>query len=60
MLGKIIVDREFMPVMQDALERATVKPVLIQYDDPEYDHKIDTKATIMMRLWLAVMRILHG
>ena len=33
----VIVDREFMPVMQDALERTTVKPLLIQYNDPEYD-----------------------
>ena len=33
----VIVDREFMPVMQDALERASVKPLLIQYNDPEYD-----------------------
>ena len=32
-----IVDREFMPVMQEALKKATVAPVLIQYDDPEYD-----------------------
>ncbi|MFW8634412.1 acyl-CoA synthetase [Cribrihabitans pelagius] len=33
----VIVDREFMPLMQDALALATVSPVLIQYDDPEYD-----------------------
>ena len=33
----IIVDREFMPVMLDALELASVKPILIQYDDPEFD-----------------------
>jgi len=33
----VIVDREFMPVMQDALKRAKVTPLLIQYDDPEYD-----------------------
>ena len=33
----VIVDREFMPLMQEALALATVKPVLIQYDDPEYD-----------------------
>lgn len=33
----VIVDREFMPLMQQALALATVKPVLIQYDDPEYD-----------------------
>ncbi|MDI3337175.1 acyl-CoA synthetase [Defluviimonas aestuarii] len=33
----VIVDREFMPLMQEALALATVKPVLIQYDDPEFD-----------------------
>ena len=33
----VIVDREFMPVMQNALKRAAVKPLLIQYDDPEYE-----------------------
>ncbi|MDA5095853.1 acyl-CoA synthetase [Aliiroseovarius sp. KMU-50] len=33
----VIVDREFMPLMQEALALATVKPALIQYDDPEYD-----------------------
>ncbi|MBU2357365.1 MAG: AMP-binding protein, partial [Alphaproteobacteria bacterium] len=32
----VIVDREFMSLMQDALALATVKPVLIQYDDPEF------------------------
>ncbi len=31
-----IVDREFMPLMQEALAIAKVTPVLIQYDDPEY------------------------
>ena len=33
----VIVDREFMTLMQEALALATVSPVLIQYDDPEYD-----------------------
>ncbi|SLN09626.1 Long-chain-fatty-acid--CoA ligase [Roseovarius litorisediminis] len=32
----VIVDRELMPLMQDALALATVTPVLIQYDDREY------------------------
>lgn len=32
----VIVDSEFMQLMQDALALATVKPVLIQYDDPEF------------------------
>jgi fatty-acyl-CoA synthase len=33
----VIVDAEFMPLMQEALARATVSPVIIQCDDPEYD-----------------------
>ncbi len=32
----VIVDREFMPLMQDALALATRKPLVIQYDDPEF------------------------
>ncbi len=33
----VIVDREFMPVMQEALKLASVTPILIQYDDAEFD-----------------------
>ena len=32
----VIVDREFSKVMKDALARATVKPLVIDYDDPEF------------------------
>jgi len=32
----VIVDQEFMPIMQAALEAATVKPLLIQYRDTEF------------------------
>ncbi len=32
----VIVDAEFMPLMQEALALAAVTPVLVQYDDPEY------------------------
>ena len=32
----VIVDREFMPLMQKALSLASVTPLLIQYDDPEF------------------------
>ena len=42
----VIVDREFMPLMQQALTLATVKPIVIQYDDPEFDlpkAKVDVK-----------------
>ncbi|SLN50382.1 Long-chain-fatty-acid--CoA ligase [Roseovarius gaetbuli] len=33
----VIVDREFMPLMQEALALASVNPMLIQYDDAEFD-----------------------
>ncbi len=33
----VIVDREFMALMQAALALAQVKPLVIQYDDPEFD-----------------------
>ncbi len=32
----VIVDREFMLLMQEALALASVTPALIQYDDPQY------------------------
>src|SRR5262247_1856541 len=32
----VIVDREFSKVMKDALALATVKPLVIDYDDPEF------------------------
>jgi fatty-acyl-CoA synthase len=32
----VIVDREFAHIMKDALARATVKPFVIDYDDPEF------------------------
>jgi len=32
----VIIDREFAPVMKEALARAAVKPLLIDLDDPEY------------------------
>jgi acyl-CoA synthetase (AMP-forming)/AMP-acid ligase II len=37
MVAVVIVDCEFMGLMQKALELATVTPRVIQYDDPEYD-----------------------
>jgi fatty-acyl-CoA synthase len=33
----VIADREFMPLLQEALGLTKVKPILIQYDDPEFD-----------------------
>ena len=35
----VIVDREFMPLMQEALALTDVSPVVIQYDDPEFTGK---------------------
>ena len=32
-----IVDREFLPLMQEALALATVRPLVLRYDDPEFD-----------------------
>jgi fatty-acyl-CoA synthase len=32
----LIVDREFAPVMKDALARAKVRPLVVDYDDPEF------------------------
>src|SRR5262245_42617857 len=32
----LIVDREFAPVMKEALANAKAKPLVIDYDDPEY------------------------
>ncbi|MBV9136914.1 MAG: acyl-CoA synthetase, partial [Hyphomicrobiales bacterium] len=32
----LIVDREFAPVIGDALSQAKVKPILIDYDDPQF------------------------
>jgi fatty-acyl-CoA synthase len=32
----VIIDREFSGVMKEALALATVKPLVIDYDDPEY------------------------
>jgi fatty-acyl-CoA synthase len=37
MAAVVIVDREFMGLMQQALALATVSPRMIEYDDPEYD-----------------------
>ena len=33
----VIADREFMPTMREALALAGVEPVVVQYDDPEFD-----------------------
>ncbi|MFM1814891.1 MAG: hypothetical protein RLZ98_1586 [Pseudomonadota bacterium] len=33
----VIIDREFAPVMGEALRMARVKPLVIDYDDPEFE-----------------------
>ena len=33
----LITDREFAPIVKPALEMSKVKPLVIDYDDPEYD-----------------------
>jgi fatty-acyl-CoA synthase len=38
----VIVDREFMPLMQEALSLASVTPLVIQYDDPEFQGAAST------------------
>ena len=35
----VIVDREFMPLMQEVLALTDVSPVVVQYDDPEFTGK---------------------
>ena len=43
----VIVDQEFMPIMQAALEETTVNPLLIQYCDAEYQaSELATSETI--------------
>ncbi len=42
----VIVDSELMPLMKEALALAAVEPILIEYDDPEYDgQRTDVEAT---------------
>lgn len=49
----VIVDREFMPLMQAALAQATVTPLLIQYDDPEFDAPVTPTAAKDYEAFLA-------
>jgi fatty-acyl-CoA synthase len=49
----VIVDREFMPLMQDALALATVKPVLIQYEDPEFTGGTDAAKAVDYEAFLS-------
>jgi fatty-acyl-CoA synthase len=38
----VIVDREFMPLLQEALSLCAVTPTVIQYDDPEFTGPVMT------------------
>ncbi len=40
-----IVDSEFMPLMQEAIALAKVRPILIQHDDPEFGGVVDPSVT---------------
>ena len=42
----VIVDREFSKVMKEALSQCTVKPLVIDYDDPEFTGAGDRIGTI--------------
>jgi len=48
----LIVDREFSKVMKDALSRAKVKPLVIDYDDPEYAGEGERIGTIEYEAFL--------
>ena len=49
----LITDREFSPVMKAALAMATRKPVVIDYDDPEFTGKGERIGTIEYEEFLA-------
>ncbi|MFG1401756.1 acyl-CoA synthetase [Xanthobacter sediminis] len=48
----LITDREFSPVMKAALAMAVRKPIVIDYDDPEYTGKGDRIGTIEYEAFL--------
>ncbi|MDF1709043.1 MAG: acyl-CoA synthetase [Paracoccaceae bacterium] len=49
----VIVDRAFMPLLQEALTLATIRPVLICYDDPEYSGPAATVAATDYEMFLS-------
>ena len=49
----LIVDREFSAVVKDALSQATVKPLVIDYDDPEFPQEGERIGTIDYEDFLA-------
>ena len=49
----LITDREFSPVIKEALELATVKPLVIDYDDPEFALDGERLGEIDYESWIA-------
>jgi fatty-acyl-CoA synthase len=49
----VIIDREFSRVMKDALALAKVKPLVIDYDDPEYSGAGERIGTIEYEAFVA-------
>ncbi|HWM45951.1 MAG TPA: acyl-CoA synthetase [Xanthobacteraceae bacterium] len=49
----VIVDREFSKVMKDALALAKVKPLVIDYDDPEYSGPGDRLGSVEYEIFVA-------
>ena len=45
----VITDTEFSPVMKEALARASVKPIVIHYADPEYPGSANRMASKIMK-----------
>ncbi|MFD1696966.1 acyl-CoA synthetase [Roseibium aestuarii] len=49
----VITDREFAPVMKEALALASVKPVIIDYSDPEYPQDGERLGTLDYEAFLS-------
>ena len=49
----VICDREFAPVMQAALAQASVKPLVIDYDDPEFPQTTERLSSLDYEAFIA-------
>ena len=49
----VICDREFAPVMQAALAQASVKPLVIDYDDPEFPQTAERLSSLDYEAFIA-------
>jgi fatty-acyl-CoA synthase len=49
----LIVDREFSPIIKEAVAKAKVKPLIIDYDDPVYDGPGDRTGEIEYEAFIA-------